>query len=361
MIAHGLIGISLIWDKVLLKQPATKNLLSYVFWLGAISVFGLVLIPFGFKFPGFRLAGLGFVAGLLDLMASYFYYAALKAGEASEELAVMGGFAPIVTALISIPLLSSSIGGDLLGFALMTAGGFVMFAAEKQPLSKMVPRILLAAGGFGLTSVLQKIVFNETNFVSGYVFFTIGTTVGALLLLAPRSWRRQIFEHSEEATPSSKFWYMVNRFLAGVGSFLVVFALTTASPSIVSAVSGVRYVIIFVLAYAITVWKPQWFREDFQRRALTFKVVATSLIIAGLVLAGLHGGSSGAGPQGAARSDSQQISAECDEDYAGPALPAHVFLQVELRQGGLQDIADGGGGHGEAQGGDGEQGKKRGK
>lgn len=297
VIAHGLIGTSLIWDKVLLKRPATQNLFSYVFWLGAISVFGLVLIPFGFKFPGIRLAALGFSAGLLDLFASYFYYSALKAGEASEELAVMGGFAPIATALISIPLLGSSIGGDLLGFALMTAGGFVMFWAEKQPLSKMVPRIVLAAGGFGLMSVVQKLVFDQTNFVSGYVFFTIGTTVGALLLLVPPSWRSQIFEHSEEAPPSSKFWYMVNRFLAGVGSFLVVFALTNASPSIVSAISGVRYVIIFLLAYAITVWKPEWFREDFQKRTLLFKLIATSLIIAGLVLAGLHGGSAGGGPQ----------------------------------------------------------------
>ena len=172
-----------------------------------------------------------------------------------------------------------------------------MFAAEKRPLRKMLPRILLAAGGFGLMSVLQKIVFDHTNFVSGYVFFTAGTTVGALLLLVPPSWREQIFEHSESAPPRSKFWYMVNRFVAGVGSFLVVFALTKASPSLVSAASGVRYVIIFILAYAVTRWRPSWFREDFRGRALIFKVVATSLIVAGLVLAGLHGGNTGGGPQ----------------------------------------------------------------
>ena len=94
IIAHGLIGISLVWDKVLLKRPQTKNLKSYVFWLGAISIFGLILIPFGFKIPKASLALIGFAAGLLDLVASYFYYAALKAGEASEELAAMGAFSP---------------------------------------------------------------------------------------------------------------------------------------------------------------------------------------------------------------------------------------------------------------------------
>lgn len=297
VVAHGLIGISLVWDKVLLQEKATRNLLSYVFWLGAISIFGLVLLGFGFKMPSLKMAGIGFAAGIIDLIASYFYYSALKAGEASESLAAMGGFAPVATALIAIPLLDHPIGGDLIGFAVMTLGGFLMFFAEKQPLRKTLPNIFLAAGGFGLTAVLQKIVFENTNFVSGYVFFTIGTTVGALAMLVPPSWRRQIFESSEEAPPKRKFWYMFNRFLAGLGSFLVVFAISRATPAMVSAISGVRYVIIFVGAYGITKFRPQWFQEDFHKWPLIAKLTATLLVIAGLVLVGLHGGHTGGGPQ----------------------------------------------------------------
>ena len=247
-----------------------------------------MLLAFGFKWPGWRLAALGFAAGLLDLIASYFYYSALKAGEASDELAAMGGFAPVATALISIPLLKTPLGGEITGFILMTAGGFVMFFAEKRPLKKMVPKIALAATGFGLMNVLQKIVFNHTNFVSGYVFFTIGTTVGAFAMLIPPAWRRQILAQSEHAPPRSKFWYMVNRLLAGVGSFLVVFALSRAAPSLVQAISGVRYVVIFIGAYLITQLKPQWFREDFRRPVLIAKAAATALVVAGLTLVGLH-------------------------------------------------------------------------
>ena len=131
IIAHGLIGISLVWDKVLLQKRGTQNLVSYVFWLGAISVFGLLLIPFGFRWPGLRIAGLGFTAGVLDLVASFFYYSALKAGEASDEVAAIGGFAPVATALIAIPLLRKPLGGQLLGFSILTAGGFVMFFADR--------------------------------------------------------------------------------------------------------------------------------------------------------------------------------------------------------------------------------------
>lgn len=285
--AHGLIGISLVWDKVLLKRRGTQNLLSYVFWLGAISVFGLVLIAFGFKMPSLPLAAMAFAAGSLDLIASYFYYSALKSGEASDELAAMGGFGPVATALIAIPLLKTPVGGELPAFVLLSAGGFLMFFAEKSPLKKMLPKIVLAAGGFGLMNVLQKMVFNQTNFVSGYVFFTLGTFLSSIALLAPPSWRRQIFEHSEQAEPKSKFWYFFNRFLAGVGSFLVIFAVSRANPSVVQAISGVRYVIIFIGAYLITKLRPSWFREDFRPWPLTIKTAATCLVVAGLVLAGL--------------------------------------------------------------------------
>jgi hypothetical protein len=296
VLGQGLIGISLVWDKVLLKRPATRNLLSYVFWLGAISVFGLILIPFGFRMPGLKLAGMASAAGLLDLIASYFYYWALKAGEASDELAAMGGFTPLATALIALPLLKQPLGGQLPGFSLLTAGGFIMFGAEKKPLGKMLPKILLASSGFGMMSVLLRIVYEQTNFVTGFVFYTLGTFIGSMALLVPASWRRQIFQYSEEAPPKSRFWYMVNRFMAGVGSFLIAFAVSRTSPVLVNAISGLRYAIIFVGAYSITRWKPSWFREDFRTWPLIAKFTATCLVIAGLALVGWHGGAAGGGP-----------------------------------------------------------------
>jgi hypothetical protein len=82
-------------------------------------------------------------------------------------------------------------------------------------------------------NVLQKIVFNQTNFVSGYIFFTVGTFAGSMALLIPPSWRREIFQISGQAQTKSKFWYMFNRLVAGVGSFLIVLAISRTTPSLV--------------------------------------------------------------------------------------------------------------------------------
>ncbi len=320
IIAHGLIAISLIWDKILLKRPQTKNLASYVFWLGFISVFGLCLIPFGYTFPGWGLTSLAFFTGILHLLANYLYYGALKKGEASETLAMMGGFSPVFTALIGIPLLAAPIGkGNVLGFGLMVAGGFVMFFSERLSLRRVIAWVLSASAAFGVVNVLEKLVFNSTNFVSGYVFFTVGTFVGSLLLLLRPAWRHQIFEHSEEASPSSKTWYMVNRFMAGVGSFLIFYAISLQSPAVVDAITGIRYVIIFLGAYLITRWRPKWLCENFTGFTLLAKFACYRARGRRTCLSRPH--------RNQHHSEGQQYDAARHHTRAEPALPRHPLAQ----------------------------------
>lgn len=285
IVAHSLIGVSLLWDKILLKRKGTKNLFSYVFWLGAMSVFGVVLVPFGYNSPSFAVIWMAFIAGVIHLVGVFFYYAALKRGEASETLAIMGGFSPVATAAIGFALLTKQMSGlQLVGFALMSGGGFFMFLSEKHPWKRLLPPVLLASGLLGLVNVMEKLVYNRTNFVSGYVWFTIGTFAAALMLLVPSSWRRQIFAESGEDEPRNRFWYFVNRFLSGIGSFLIFYAISLTHPAIVDAISGVRYAIIFLGAILLTRVRPDWLKEGFKGWQLAVKSIATIFVIAGLVL-----------------------------------------------------------------------------
>lgn len=288
ILAHGIIGLSLVWDKILLEQPETQDVVNYVFWLGAMSVLGLLLIPFGFHMPGWRVVALAFSAGLIQLAANFFYYDALKLGEASQALAIMGGFSPLFTYLIAIPLLKQPLGdSSIVGFILLVAGGFVMFSSEPMNLRAIIPLIVAAAGTFGLSSVLQKMAFDETNFVSAYVFFTIGTFAGALFLLVRKKWREEIFRTSEQASPRSKELYFINRFANGVGSFLIFYAVSLASPAVVSAISGLRYAIIFLGVFYLTRFHPRILHEHYRGWALRAKLLGTLLVIAGLVFVGL--------------------------------------------------------------------------
>jgi uncharacterized membrane protein len=153
--------------------------------------------------------------------------------------------------------------------------------------------VLLGAGLLGLVNVLEKVVYNQTNFVSGYVWFTIGTFAGAMALLVRASWRRQIFSESGQDNARNRFWYFVNRFISGLGSFLIFYAISLGQPALVDAISGVRYVIIFLGALLLTRLHPDWLKEHFRGWQFVTKASATCLVVAGLVLIGMSGRNEG--------------------------------------------------------------------
>ena len=72
ILAHALIGLSLVWDKILLENPETQDVVNYVFWLGAMSILGLCLIPFGFHRVDARLFAIAFTAGVVQLVANWY-------------------------------------------------------------------------------------------------------------------------------------------------------------------------------------------------------------------------------------------------------------------------------------------------
>jgi uncharacterized membrane protein len=294
IVAHFLIGASLVWDKILLAETEKQSVVNYVFWLGAISIFGCIVGAFGMKMPSAGMLLISLAAGICDLVATYFYYKALKSGEASQTLAIMGGFAPLATALIGIPLLHTQLEGmSIWGFALMVIGGFFMFFSERINVRKILPLVVMASGFFGLSNVFQKMAFDALGFTTGFVFFSIGVFLCALALLVRKKWREEIFTSSKDTQPRSKIGYFSNRVISGVGSFLVAFAISRAHPDLVSAISGVRYATIFIGVYLLTKFRPQVLKEAFTGWTLTAKSIATALIIAGLAVAGLGGNGSG--------------------------------------------------------------------
>ena len=78
--------------------------------------------------------------------------------------------------------------------------------------------------------------------------------------------------------------------LPSAGSFYFKEPLLVNAPAdVVSSISGVRYVIVFLGAYLLTRLKPGWLTEDFEHRAFMAKTVGTAMIVAGLVILGLSG------------------------------------------------------------------------
>lgn len=287
--AQIFIGASLVFDKVLLKNRPTAATLTYVFWIGILEGTAIFLAPFGFNFPPLPVILLALGVGVVYLAALFFYYLALKFGEASQSLAIVGGFAPIATLFFSNLIMNARLNiAQEVALGFLVVGGFILFFSEKVNFRKILPWVLLSSTCFGLANNLEKEVFNQTNFISGFVSLKVSVLLVTLALLLIPKWREHIVFHAKIAAAKHKLLYFGNRALAGIGSILVFYAISLAHPALVDGIGGLRFVVIFFLALCLTKFKPSWLKERFDARSVALKAVATFVVAAGLLGLGLQ-------------------------------------------------------------------------
>ncbi len=289
LFAQLLIGFSLIVDKILLGNPERRKATTYVFWVGLLSFTALFLAPFGFHFPTFQTLALALGAGAIFFLGLFSYYRVLDRGEASETLTAVGAFSPIATALIASFLLQTPLNiAEKIAFGFLVAGGLLLSLRELRRVRATLHWILLAALLFGLANVLEKIVFNSTNFITGFVLMKTGTLLAALSLLLFSTSRADILSRSKETPPAHRLWYFGNRAIAGLASLLIFYAINLDHPAIVDATSGFRYAFIFIGTLMISSVKPKLLKETFTRKIFLLKVLATALVMVGILGLGVQ-------------------------------------------------------------------------
>lgn len=290
-IAQIFIGVSLVIDKIFFGESGERRVIPYVFWISIMSSFGLVFFFFGFSLPSAETIGLSFLAALSFLLMLLCYYKILSIGEATEAVPAVGGFAPLATYLAGSVLEFSPLNAaEAAGFSLLITGGFILFFSDMSKLRRIIPWTLAASAFTGSTNILEKLVFQNTaNFATGYALMKSATLLFGLSMLAFPYLRKNIFTESEDTAGRARVLYFVNRAVAGTGSLLIFYAIKLEDhPAIVESVNGARYVIVFIIAFAITKLRPDILSETVRGWRAFSRITATLLILLGLTGLGLQ-------------------------------------------------------------------------
>lgn len=275
--AQIILGSSAVFDKLLLVRRSIHPL-PYAFWVGVLGLVAIFFIPFGVVILPLRLLGIAALSGVLFVVAFFALYNTLKNSEASELFPLVGAISPILTLLVAALLIGGRIqGGEIFGFLFLIAGGVLLSLAEEKSGARadVVKGALLASALFAFSYVCAKIVFQETNFVTGFFWTKMGGALFALALLAMPAYRRKIFHAHGALSQSNAGWYFLNRAYAGLGSVLVSYAIFLANPALVDATQNIKYLAVFVTAWLLT-------KERFGGRALLKKLLALLCIGLGL-------------------------------------------------------------------------------
>ncbi|MEK7566947.1 MAG: EamA family transporter [Patescibacteria group bacterium] len=247
ILAQFVNGSSTVIDKLLLKK-SYPNPVGYTFWLGILGLFSVVFIPFGFRALSPEESGVALLAGAIFILAMLFYFLALFHSQTVSSVIFIGAISPIFTFAASWVFLGISLHShQLFGFIFLIIGGLALFLSERNGLNlKVLFFSLTSALLFGFSNTLTKIVFNFTNFPTGFVWIKAGGIVAVLSFLFWPAIRRKIFSPEGKDEFRSKTAYFLNRGYAGFGSVLIYYAILLGSPSLVDATYNVKYLFVFL-------------------------------------------------------------------------------------------------------------------
>lgn len=292
--AYFFLALVAIIDKKLLTYRIPEPI-SYAFYVGLLNIVTLVLIPFGFKILDTTLILFAISAGIAFVVGIYFLYSTLRLSEASRALPLIGATTPLFILFFSTVITKTHLTNhELSAIGLFIAGGLLLsikqnhsaplFQISRHDISiKIVVPGILAAFFFACSLFLTEEVFNQTDFISGFVWMRIGNVLAAFFILLLPTARKIIFHTSRQLAPSSKKIFLANQFMGGTGNILLNIAVFLGPVAVINAMQGVQYFFLFLLALFFTAFYPRIIRESFNLRILASKLIGILLIAAGFV------------------------------------------------------------------------------
>ncbi len=277
LLASFVLGIVSIFDKLLLKRRGFSDPWAYTFWLGILGFAALLLLPFGVMPLPLWAIITGLISGAIFLLGIFFFLWALRDGEASEALPIIGGLTPICTYLFGLWILHNELGvGNIIGFSILVVSGIIFLGVEPKKVRLEITTLAIVSSAlFGLSNVLKKITFEQGSFLSGFFWMSIGGSLFVLVSLVFPNIRKKVLKTIGESKAVSKTFYFANRLLALMGTVLISLAIAVGHPALVEAAQGFKFIIIFLGGWLIL-------KEGFSGRVLFYKIVATILILFGL-------------------------------------------------------------------------------
>lgn len=288
------LAVVFILDKLILTKSVEKPVV-YTFYSTIFLAIVLLALPFGggllnssFDWGVAIVSGLGFGFGLWAM------FVALRYGETSH-------ISPFIGAMVTVSVfIFSSIWLDELLTTLQLVGVVILvfaslllsFEKSRQHSGFHVGFLwaILAGVLFGVSHVSAKYIYDIYPFLTGFVWTraTIAL-VGVFTLLFPSvravfKLRKKKVTKKERFSKKHAFGIVLSDKILGVlGVVLIQAAIAVGSVTLVNALSGMQYVLMFVLVFLSSKLIPKVFSEYFTKREIIVQSIAIALVCIGSI------------------------------------------------------------------------------
>jgi drug/metabolite transporter (DMT)-like permease len=299
MLAVVNLGDKFVVDKLI------KSAKAYAFAVGFLSAVVFVIAPWFLSWPGLFLFLVNIISGALFVFALWTMYEALKIGEASRVVVVIGSIIPVFTILFSILFFKENFSpNQWIGILFLIAGMILIsFISSRRKKWVLFFRRLFSVfyGGYGkrwiflamvsallysLFFITTKYAYSNQEFMSSFIWIRGGSLLAVLLFLIEKKDRKDIIksfrEKPNKKVKIGKGFVVINQLL-GSGAFLLQnYAVYLGPVAIINALQGVQYAFILILGIFFSAFFPRILKEDISRDVLIKKIAAILLVAIGL-------------------------------------------------------------------------------
>lgn len=247
-------AVAFIVDKTLLNT-AFKRSATYAALIGLLSIVVMAAAPWVTSWPVGTIFPTVVGFGAFQVLALWAFFEALRRGEASRVVPVVGSLVPVFT-LVGTTIFAQEhlLPRQLIGFSLLLLATVLL--SEGKPKSRLNAATLgLAIGAsllFALSFVCGKLAYDNADFLGVFVLsrvFTVLTGLGLAFLDVQAGRELLSMAQGKNAKKGAAGWTLLAQVIGAVGFVLLNIAIAQGSAAIVNALQAVQYAGIVLVAW----------------------------------------------------------------------------------------------------------------
>lgn len=292
-------AVTALFDKFLLAGRI-KEPVVYAFFVSVLSLFAIVLVPFGYQPIPWQTMIVFVISGVLFLYGLVAFYNAVKRSEISRVAPLVGITISIIAGVASLAFGPASFitlsPGHFFSLLLLLTGAFLI--AFDLPLKKndaLMKSTLLAGALMALSLLFLKTGYRNADFVNGLLWSRMGFIIGGFSLFIIPEYRLAILANTRGLSSSNRrdvttgVLFILNKVFGAAASFFLTYATFLGPVTFIQALNGVQYAFVLILAIPLALRYPKIFGEKLYFWDWFQKGVAVILIGFGMWLAVTQG------------------------------------------------------------------------
>lgn len=303
LLGYLFLAFSFVLDKLLLKKRIPEPAV-YAFYVAILSLFTLILVPFGVKWVDFNFFIISIFSGVIFIWGLVFYYKAVKENEISRITPLVGTISQITALFIAVFFLGRVFyQSDLMGLIFLIIGGFLVsfdLPLKYENILKGFKFSLLGgflmATAFSIFEYLYNILPQEIGgrdiFINGFVWTRAGLVVGGISLLLNTGYREKIKnslfkkdkKYKKRRNLKTIILFIINKISGGSSSILINLAIFSGGAAMVHAISSMQFVFVLGIVGVASIKYADIFEEKLYFWDWAQKVGAIVAIGIGMIL-----------------------------------------------------------------------------